>query len=147
MEPADADAYFGTVLRDAAKGTRLARSQALRTYFLFLCRKVALGDCGRAYGTPCAHENACLRCPLLRPDPAEKPRLAEIILNLAVRIEEAQDRGQLGEAEGRKADLAAAKDKLAQMDYIAASRRATVDLGMPAFSQAARADHHCQLKP
>jgi len=36
MEPADADAYFGTVLRDAAKGTRLARSQALRTYFLFV---------------------------------------------------------------------------------------------------------------
>ncbi len=36
MQPADADAYFGKVLRDAAKGTRLARSQALRTYFLFL---------------------------------------------------------------------------------------------------------------
>jgi integrase/recombinase XerD len=36
MEPADADAYFGRVLRDAAKGTRLARSQALRTYFLFV---------------------------------------------------------------------------------------------------------------
>jgi integrase/recombinase XerD len=36
MEPADADVYFGTVLRDAAKGTRLGRSQALRTYFLFL---------------------------------------------------------------------------------------------------------------
>jgi integrase/recombinase XerD len=36
MEPADADAYFGKVLRDAAKGTRLARSQALRTYFLFV---------------------------------------------------------------------------------------------------------------
>ncbi len=36
MQPADADAYFGTVLRDAAKGTRLARSQALRTYFLFV---------------------------------------------------------------------------------------------------------------
>jgi hypothetical protein len=36
MEPADADAYFGRVLRDAAKGTRLARSQALKTYFLFL---------------------------------------------------------------------------------------------------------------
>ena len=78
-----------------------------------------------------------MRCPLLRPDPAEKLRLAEIILNLAVRIEEAQDRSQLGEAEGRKADLAAAKDKLAQMNYIAASRRATADLGMPAFAQAA----------
>ena len=36
MEPADADMYFGKVLRDAAKGTRLARSQALKTYFLFL---------------------------------------------------------------------------------------------------------------
>ena len=36
MEPADADVYFGTVLRDAAKGTRLGRSQALRTYFLFV---------------------------------------------------------------------------------------------------------------
>ena len=36
MEPADADTYFGTALRDAAKGTRLARSQTLRTYFLFL---------------------------------------------------------------------------------------------------------------
>ncbi len=31
MEPADADAYFGKVLRDAAKGTRLGRAQALRT--------------------------------------------------------------------------------------------------------------------
>jgi site-specific recombinase XerD len=36
MEPADADAYFGKVLRSAAKGTRLGRSQALKTYFLFL---------------------------------------------------------------------------------------------------------------
>ena len=36
MEPADADAYFGKVMRDAAKGTRLARSQALRTFFVFL---------------------------------------------------------------------------------------------------------------
>lgn len=36
MQPADADVYFGTVLRDAAKGTRLARAQAVKTYFLFL---------------------------------------------------------------------------------------------------------------
>ena len=35
-EPADADAYFGQVLRGAARGTRLARAQALKTYFLFL---------------------------------------------------------------------------------------------------------------
>jgi hypothetical protein len=36
MQPADADAYFGRVLRETAKGTRLARAQALKTYFLFL---------------------------------------------------------------------------------------------------------------
>ena len=35
MEPADADAYSGKVLRDTAKGTRLSRAQALKTYFLF----------------------------------------------------------------------------------------------------------------
>ena len=39
MQPADADTYFGQVLRGAARGTRLARAQALKTYFLFL-------DCG-----------------------------------------------------------------------------------------------------
>jgi hypothetical protein len=36
MQPADADAYFGQALRGAARGTRLARAQALKTYFLFL---------------------------------------------------------------------------------------------------------------
>jgi integrase/recombinase XerD len=36
MEPADADAYFGRVMRAAAKGTRLARAGALVTYFTFL---------------------------------------------------------------------------------------------------------------
>ena len=36
MEPADADAYFGKVLRDTAKGTQLSRAQALKTCFLFL---------------------------------------------------------------------------------------------------------------
>ena len=36
MEPADADVYFGKVLRGAARGTRLSRAQALKTYFLFV---------------------------------------------------------------------------------------------------------------
>lgn len=36
MEPADADLYFGKVIRGAASGTRLARTQALTTYFEFL---------------------------------------------------------------------------------------------------------------
>ncbi|MGH3536586.1 MAG: site-specific integrase, partial [Pseudonocardiaceae bacterium] len=36
MEPADADTYFGKVVRHSAKRTRLARAQALTTYFAFL---------------------------------------------------------------------------------------------------------------
>jgi hypothetical protein len=31
MEPADADVYFGKVLREVARGTRLSRSQAFNT--------------------------------------------------------------------------------------------------------------------
>ena len=40
----------------------------------FARRKVALGECGRSYATPCIHEHSCLRCPLLRPDPAARSR-------------------------------------------------------------------------
>ncbi|WP_205315638.1 hypothetical protein [Nonomuraea lactucae] len=36
MEPANADVHFGKVLRSTAKGTRLSRAQALKTFFLFL---------------------------------------------------------------------------------------------------------------
>ena len=36
-------------------------------------RKVAVGDCGRSYDTPCIHEHSCLRCPLLRPTPPPGP--------------------------------------------------------------------------
>jgi integrase/recombinase XerD len=36
MEPADADVYFGQVLRQASSGTRLGRAQTLRTYFTFV---------------------------------------------------------------------------------------------------------------
>lgn len=36
MEPTDADAYFGRVLRGSPSGTRLARAGALVTYFEFL---------------------------------------------------------------------------------------------------------------
>ncbi len=96
-------------------------------------RKVALGDCGRSYDTPCIHEHSCLRCPLLRPDPAQRHRLAEICGNLTARIAEAEAARWLGEAEGLKVSLAGARHKLAQMDEITARRHDTTQLGMPAF--------------
>jgi hypothetical protein len=40
-------------------------------------RRVALGDCGRVYGTSCVHEHSCLRCSLLRADPAQRHRIVK----------------------------------------------------------------------
>jgi hypothetical protein len=96
-------------------------------------RKVALGECGRAYATTCIHEHSCIRCPLLRPDPARRQRLEEIAGNLTARITEAEREGWTGEAEGLKISLAAATQKLAQLDNLA-RRQATVHLGMPGFA-------------
>ncbi len=63
-------------------------------------RKVELGTCGRAYATPCVHEHACIRCPLLRrPDPKQLDRLTEIHTDLLARIDEANQRGWIGELE------------------------------------------------
>ncbi|MFI9586331.1 hypothetical protein ACIHCQ_31845 [Streptomyces sp. NPDC052236] len=79
-------------------------------------RKLALGDCGRAYGTDCAHEHACARCPDLIVDFTEKQRLIEIRDNLTERIEEAEREGWLGDVEGLSVSRAAAEEKIAQLD-------------------------------
>ena len=99
-------------------------------------RKVALGECGRAYGSACIHEHG-VRCPLLRVEPGQRQRLADIRENLTARISEAQREGWLGEAEGLKVSLAAAEAKLAQVDGLIARRRDAVSLGMPSFPDVA----------
>ena len=96
-------------------------------------RKVSVGTCARAFGTPCIHEHACVRCSLLRPDPAQRARLEEIRGNLHDRIAEAEREGWLGEAEGLKVSLAGTDDKLAQIDAALRRQASTVQLGMPAF--------------
>ena len=93
-------------------------------------RKVATGLCGRAFSTPCIHENACLRCSMHWPDPAQRPRLAEIRANLIARIAEAEREGWLGEVEGLKITLAGADDKLTQIDR-RTHAQVTLDLGIP----------------
>jgi integrase len=95
-------------------------------------RKVSTGTCGRAFGTPCIHEHACIRCPMLWPDPDQRGRLTEIRDNLTARIAEAEREGWLGEIEGLQVSLAGAEDKLAQIDR--RSRSYTpVSLGLPAL--------------
>jgi len=94
----------------------------------FELRKVALGTCGRDHGTPCAHENACVRCPLLRVDPAQIPRLEKIHANLADRLQEAREQGWLGEVAAIETTMAAAAQKLKAMHT---ARETPVHLGMP----------------
>ena len=65
------------------------------------------------------------------PDPAQRPRIAEIRDNLLDRITEAERGGWLGEVEGLKVSLAGAEDKLAQIDR-RGGRPGPVDLGIPA---------------
>ena len=96
-------------------------------------RKVSTGTCGRAFDTPCIHEHACLRCSMHWPDPAQRPRIAEIRDNLIARIAEAEREGWLGETEGLNVSLAGANDKLAQIDR--RSRTTAVDLGLPSLTR------------
>jgi len=103
----------------------------------FELRKVSLGTCGRPSGTPCRHEHACIRCPVLQIDPRQKPRLIEIIHNLRERITEARVNGWLGEVEGLKTSLAAAQAKFASLNRAPADGRPQlVNLGMPLFTDA-----------
>jgi hypothetical protein len=99
-------------------------------------RRVALGECGRSYSNPCIHEHSCLRCPLLRPSPGQRPRILDIRDNLLARIAEARREGWAGEVEGLKVSLAGAQHKLAQLDEMA-RRASTVHIGIPSFGDVA----------
>lgn len=63
MQPPDADRYFGSALRSAAKATHLARAQSLSTYFEFLDLRFR-AEVGALMGRP-------LQCPL---DEMNRPR-------------------------------------------------------------------------
>jgi hypothetical protein len=57
MAPADADAYFGKVLREARPATRTGRAAALAVFFEFLELRHADGPRARDAASP-----ACARC-------------------------------------------------------------------------------------
>ena len=104
-------------------------------------RKLELGTCGRPYGTPCQHEHACIRCPMLRVDPKQRARLTEIIRNLNERITEAQMNGWLGEVQGLQTSRDAAAKKLASLDRALARGKQTSgppNLGIPTITTTSR---------
>ena len=69
---------------------------------------------------------------MLWPDPAQRPRIAEIRDNLIARIAEAEREGWPGEVEGLRTSLTGANDKLAQIDARHPGHT-LIDLGIPAF--------------
>ena len=102
-------------------------------------RKVSVGTCGRAFGTPCIHEHACVRCALLWPDPAQRTRLLEIRDNLKARIAEAEHEGWIGEVEGLQVSLTGTEDKLTQIERrCRATAETATDLGIPALPAESR---------
>ncbi|MGW0593239.1 hypothetical protein [Streptosporangium sp. NPDC002607] len=78
---------------------------------------------------------ACVRCSLLRPDPAQRTRLADIRDNLIARIAEAEREGRLDEIEGLRISLAGAAEKIAQLDARQERRSSKVFLGVPSFDR------------
>jgi len=92
-------------------------------------RKVELGQCGRPYATPCEHEHACIRCPMLHVDPAMLERLEEIRTDLTARRKRAQAEGWLGELEGIDLTLRFLTEKSAQAQRM--TRIPPTSLGIP----------------
>ncbi len=66
---------------------------------------------------------------MLRPDPAQQPRLQEIRSNLHARLAEAHQQGWQGEIDGLEFSIRGADQKLASMNR----GRPATDLGMPSL--------------
>ncbi|WP_407656178.1 hypothetical protein [Lentzea waywayandensis] len=97
-------------------------------------RKVELGSCGRPYGTPCQHEHACIRCPMLRVNPKMLARLDELEADLLDRRTRAEAENWAGELEGIGMTLTFLRAK--RDDTQRRLRRPVVSLGIPTFKEA-----------
>lgn len=97
-------------------------------------RKVELGGCARPYGTPCQHEHACLRCPMLAINPKMLSRLDEIEDDLLARRVRAESERWLGEVDGIDLTLTFLRQKREDTNRLA--RIAPVDLGIPSLQPA-----------
>ena len=69
---------------------------------------------------------ACIRCPMLRPEPSRLPLLRELESNLTERIAEARERVWLGEVAGLQETLVALRAKTEHAERLAASGIADV---------------------
>jgi site-specific recombinase XerC len=92
-------------------------------------RRVELGSCARPYGTPCQHEHACIRCPMLHVNPKMIGRLDELEHDLIARRQRAENENWRGEIEGLDLTLTFLRTKREEAQRLA--RRPLVQLGIP----------------
>ncbi|MFD7972972.1 hypothetical protein [Streptomyces clavifer] len=85
--------------------------------------------CGRPYGTPCQHEHACIRCPMLQVNPKMLSRLNELETDLLHRRDQAKTEGWIGEIEGIDLTLTFLRAKRDETQR--RLRRPVVHLGIP----------------
>jgi hypothetical protein len=90
----------------------------------FSLRQVALGRCDRPYGTPCQHEHACVRCPMLRISLGQLPRLLQIEANTHERLDEARRMRWLGEVAALEESLRHIANKKQQAERLRESAAA-----------------------
>jgi integrase len=98
-------------------------------------RRVELGSCGRPYGTGCAHEHACVRCPMLSIDPRMLPRLDELEEDLVARRARALAEGWRGEVEGIDMTLTFLRGKRSQTRLHQNSEPVLIGLPAPRTGQ------------
>jgi hypothetical protein len=82
----------------------------------------------RTLGTPCSHEHACIRCPMLQVNTKVLPRLDELETGLLDRRSRAEQEGWLGEIDGLDLTLNLVRQQRGETRRML--RRST-DLGMP----------------
>jgi site-specific recombinase XerD len=92
-------------------------------------RKVELGSCSRPYGTPCQHEHACIRCPMLHINPKMINRLDELEQDLLARRQHAERENWRGEIEGIDVTLTFLRAKRDEAQRL--TSRPLVQLGIP----------------
>ena len=107
----------------------------------FALRKLELGTCARPYGTPLPTRTRLHPLPhAARSIPANAARLVEIIHNLGERITEARHNGWLGEVQGLRTSLDAARKKLVAVDRTSGPRPSVAALGLPVMTHPSRAE-------
>ncbi|MGW6841180.1 tyrosine-type recombinase/integrase [Streptomyces sp. NPDC054958] len=116
-------------LRPAAEYGEVTEQEWAEFEDHFEKRKVELGSCARPYGTPCQHEHACIRCPVLQVNPKMVARLDELEKDLLLRRQRAQAESWLGEIDGIDQTLVFLRGKRAEA--LRLTRRTSVDLGLP----------------